>query len=156
MKVDLTTENIRFHYCVKTFHGNSGTRWPKGTYCIAKKGKCPHNFRQGGIKWDDDNRNNKNQIWGVLPDGVYNKDTIVNYCCRSDANYNTPMTLPTTRPFILYRYGGKCQNVRGMHKYHIWIQWDDEDHRNKDACWGARPDSNCKPNQLVRMCYYRK
>ena len=148
--------DIRFYYCVKTFRGNSGIHWPKGTYCIAKKGGCPGGFRHGGIKWDDEDSRNKNRRWGVLPDGVYNKDTVVNYCCRSDANHYTPMSLPTTRPFILYRYGGRCQNVRGMRQYPIWIKWDDEDSRNKDRCWRGHPDSTCRKDQVLQMCYYTR
>ena len=148
--------DVRFFYCVKTIRGQNDIKWPTGTYCIAKKGKCPRGFISGGIKWDDENRHNKNRRWGVLPDGRYNRDTIVDYCCRSDGNYHNPISLPTTKPFILYRYGTHCQRVRGMHTSAMWIRFDDENHRNKDSCWGGHPYSTCKKNQVLQMCYYYK
>ena len=101
--------NIRFYYCVKTFRGNAGYQWPRGTYCIAKKGNCPRGFRYGSIYWDDEDRRNRNKRWGTLPDGSYGSNTEVQYCCRSDGRHYRPMVLPTKRPFILYRYGGHCQ-----------------------------------------------
>ena len=41
--------DIDFYYCVKTFQGNTGYQWPRGTYCIAKKGDCPSGFKSGSL-----------------------------------------------------------------------------------------------------------
>ena len=148
--------NIEFYYCVKTFPGNAGYQWPRGTYCIAKKGNCPSGFRYGSIYWDDHNRRNRNKRWGTLPDGSYGRNTEVHYCCRNDGRHNSPMALPTKNPFILYRYGGRCQRVRGMRTDELFIKWDDENVRNRDGCAGHHPDAPCKSNQLLRFCYYSR
>ena len=155
MRVDVG-RNIRFYYCVKTFQGNSDYQWPKGSYCIAKKGDCPHGFRYGTIYWDDDDHRNSNKIWGILPDGSYGRDTFVQYCCRNDDRYHRPIALPTRKPFILYRYGGRCQRVRGMRTSELYIKWDDENRRNDDNCRGSHPDASCHKNQLLHFCYYRR
>ena len=148
--------DIEFHYCVKTFHGNSGIKWPRGTYCIAKKGDCPSGFGAGSIYWDDEDRRNRNRVWGTLPDGRYGRDTEVEYCCRSDMHHRTVMHLPTNRPFVLYRYGGECQYVQGMRFFDYFIKWDDEDRNNKDRCNGRHPDATCRRDQVLHICYYKR
>ena len=156
MRIHVLTKYICTYYCVKIIKGESRVQWPRGTYCTAKKGKCPRGFFEGGIKWDDKNRYNKNHKWGILPDGKYNWDTIVKYCCRSDLYHHFAMVLPTKRPFILYRYGGHCQHVRGMRYTQIWVKWHDENRRNRNKCWGAHPDSNCHKDLILNMCYYHR
>jgi len=39
-------------------------------------------FAEGYVKWDDEDSLNKNDWQGVLPDGVYDEDTLQRYCCR--------------------------------------------------------------------------
>ena len=146
-------KDVTFYYCVKRVSGNSGLEWPRGTYCIAKSGDCPHGFKRGGIYWDDENKN-RNRRWGVLPDGRYDRNTAVEYCCCSDANHYTPMVLFSRKPFILYQYGGRCQRVKGMHISKLYIKWDDENHHNHDKCWGSHPDATCWKNQVLHFCYY--
>lgn len=160
MAVGVSRDNIRFSYCVKTVKGNNipAIPWPKGTYCIAKakNAHCPSGFGKGRIHWDDYDFFNKNKRWGVLPDGNYGHDTTVKYCCRSDANHYTPMVLPTDKPFVLYRYGGRCQRVRGMRYTQLYIKWDDNNVISRDSCWGVHPDTPCKVDQLLHFCYYYK
>ena len=149
--------DIRFFYCVKTSRGSSGYQWPKGTYCIAKRGSCPTGFnKHGSIYWDDEDSNNKNRRWGTLPDGRYDTNTEVQYCCRNDGRHSTPMTLPIMERFILYRYGGRCQLVRGMRYSQLYIKWDDEDAGNDNNCKGDHPDASCNNNQELYFCYYSR
>ena len=152
MRVDVGS-NIQFQLLLCE---NSGYQWPRGSYCIAKKGSCPRGFRYGSIYWDDDDRRNSNKIWGILPDGSYGRDTFVQYCCRNDDRYHWPIALPTRKPFILYRYGGRCQRVRGMRTSELYIKWDDENRRNDDNCRGSHPDAACHKNQRLHFCYYRR
>ena len=43
----------------------------------------PLGFDDGYIKWDDENKlPSANSATGTLPDGVYDIDTTVYYCCR--------------------------------------------------------------------------
>ena len=44
---------------------------------------CVPGFSQGSLYWDDEDINNSNEKGGVLPDGVYNTNTKIYYCCRS-------------------------------------------------------------------------
>jgi len=47
----------------------------------------------------------------VLPDGTYNKNTKVEYCCRNDGSAERPIKLPSSAPFYLYKLGDVCQEV---------------------------------------------
>ena len=93
---------------------------------------------------------------GTLPDSSYGRNTEIQYCCRNDGRHNRLMVLPTRRPFILYRYGGRCQRVRGMRTDELYIKWEDENIRNRDNCKGDHPDATCRGNQLLRFCYYSR
>lgn len=39
-------------------------------------------FNTGYITWDDEDINNHNEYGGLLPDGLYDSNTKVYYCCR--------------------------------------------------------------------------
>lgn len=43
---------------------------------------CVSGFDIGSIKWDDEDHNNGNGNDGTLPDGSYDGDTTMFYCCR--------------------------------------------------------------------------
>ena len=130
--------------------------WPSGRYCIYKKGHCPQGFKSGFLFWDDEDTWNTNDAGGSLPDGVYNRNTKIYYCCRNDSNHETPILLPFTDPFYLIRIGGKCQEVFGMNVIDGWLQWDDENFRNRDSRGppgGLYPDTRI-PDHRVHFCYY--
>ena len=48
---------------------------------------------------------------GTLPDGVYNRNTRIYFCCRNDGPADLPIVLPTTVPFYLLKFGDQCQQV---------------------------------------------
>jgi hypothetical protein len=102
--------------------------WPRGDYCIFKYGDCPADFVEGYVKWDDEDSLNKNDWQGVLPDGVYDEDTLQRYCCRSDGMPTEAIVLPTDKPFYLFQYKRDvCQKVANMQVTEEWLRWDDED-----------------------------
>ncbi|VDI25369.1 Hypothetical predicted protein [Mytilus galloprovincialis] len=76
--------NMMFHYCTKDEHAISGhSDWPRGNYCILRQGiSCPPGFHMGSILWDDEDKRNSNAFEGILPSGTFDKDTLINYCCR--------------------------------------------------------------------------
>ena len=150
--------NIWFYYCVKTYLRETLAISGREEPTVLQNGSCPSGFKSGSIFWDDEDSHNRNKKWGTLPNGTcsYNRNTKVYYCCRSDGNHNSAMVPPTSEPFILYRYGGHCQRVRGMQYYQLYIKWDDEDHRNRDGCSGAHPDATCSGNQHLDFCYYKQ
>jgi len=48
---------------------------------------------------------------GTLPDGVYNRNTRIFFCCRNDGPASLPIVLPTSAPFYLLKFGDQCQKV---------------------------------------------
>jgi len=48
---------------------------------------------------------------GTLPDGVYNRNTRIYFCCRNDGSADLPVLLPTAAPFYLLKFGDQCQKV---------------------------------------------
>ena len=83
-----------------TFH-----RWPDGKYCIYKKGhSCPSGLEEGFVIWDDENKDNKNSKVGDLPEGLYNEDTKIFFCCSTSGSANREIVLPNKSPFLLFAY----------------------------------------------------
>jgi len=39
-------------------------------------------FSNGYLYWDDADESNKNTFAGILPDGTYNSNTKIYYCCK--------------------------------------------------------------------------
>ena len=46
-------------------------------------------------------KKNKNSKSGTLPDGEYNRNTKIEFCCRTDANENKPVVLAPQKGAIL-------------------------------------------------------
>lgn len=150
--------NIRICYCTRLHDDTSSAfSWPAGQYCIARRGgSCPSGFANGDIYWDDEDSRNANHISGHVPDGVYNSNTRIYYCCRRDGSRANPILLPTSTRFILYQHHSRgCQAVSGMRATEIHVRFDDEDSRNRNTCGGAHPyDTGCSNNHMIYLCYY--
>ena len=147
--------NLKTYYCSKTSDTGSSS-WPSGTYCIARHGSsCPSGFTSGLIHWDDEDNANANTLLHPLPSGRYDRNTEIDFCCRSDGGHSSPMTLPTTETFALYRYQGKCQKVSGMNDpIELFVHYDDEDSNNANRCSGNHPGGSCIRNHELYFCYY--
>ena len=97
-------DTTRF-FCVKnsTETDEGRPKWPDGKYCIYKKGLfCPQGFHAGYIKMDDNNGekgSNRNSYSGELPEGVYDRDTMIYYCCKSTGSVKKRIALPVKKPF---------------------------------------------------------
>ena len=113
-------------------------------------------FREGWIKWDDEDTKNNNFASGALPDGTYNKDTVIYFCCRSDGSAETPIELPMRKPFFLLKHSSSCQAVQGMRVTEEWIFWDCEDRENKNSFDGEIPQSILAKDIRLYFCYYVK
>ena len=50
-------------------------------------------------------------VAGSVPDGQYDRNTKIYYCCRTDGTQSMKLTLPTGKPFYLLKYGSRCQEV---------------------------------------------
>lgn len=149
------SNNVRHYFCMKTTSNEDSYDWsfPRGKYCIYKKGPCPSGLQEGLIHWDDEDNNNRNSHDGVLPDGNYNRNTDISFCCRTDGDASQPIYLPTDRPFILLANDPSCQAVHGMSVSREFFRWDTEDNNNADRSEGSAPTIG--PNWLrLTFCYY--
>ena len=49
---------------------------------------------------------------GTTPDGEYDRNTRIYFCCRNDGPATRAIELPTTSPFHLLKWGDQCQKVQ--------------------------------------------
>ena len=127
-----------------------------GEYCIYQQGgTCPENMNSGWLKWDDEDDNNNNQKRGRLPDGTYNKDTVIRYCCQTKGNWDASIELPVSQPFYLLTSSAtgspKCQIVMWALSYLEYIVFDTEDDRNADKEGGYHVFLQ---GRKLYYCYY--
>lgn len=97
-----------------------------------------------------------NRFGGTLPDGIYDGDTEISFCCRIDGNKSSPIPLPISKPFYLLAYGSsECQRVKGALVTEEFIQYDTEDTDNIDDWDGSHPDINTESDfPTITYCYY--
>ena len=146
--------NSRTNYC--TFSSCSQSSWPNGAYCIvAFASSCPSGFRSGSVFWDDEDEHNANWVSKSVPYGIFDRNTRLDYCCRSDGSISTPISLPTGTPFyLLQKSSAGCQRVAGMSDRHDWRQTDDEDSHNSNKQRGNVPYITGTSDYKVHYCYY--
>ena len=149
-------EDIMICYCVST-SPFSGGAWPAGRYCINAVGEtCPSDsFTRGSVYWDDEDDANENFVQGQLPEGVYDINTLMYFCCRSDG-VDTEITLPLSGPIVLYQYQSRgCPRVAGRQATEVILNFDDEDVENQDFCDNGPFDPGCAHgNHEFYMCHY--
>ncbi|KAH3865545.1 hypothetical protein DPMN_028585 [Dreissena polymorpha] len=153
------SNNIQTEFCIKSQFQVSeyDDDWPRGAYCLLKKGNCPTGFQSGSIFWDDESLFNTNSASGTLPDGDYGYNTRIYYCCRNDGPTSSQIILPNDRPFVLLRYGMTCQNVHSMQMKELSVYWDDDDLSNSDSASGMHPyDDGGGDDHRLHFCYYQK
>ncbi|XP_068728132.1 uncharacterized protein [Montipora capricornis] len=155
--VDVKKVNRSFCLKTATMTDLNRTTWPPGQYCVYKKGPdCPAGLKNGFVYWDDDDLVNGNDNGGNLPDGVYDTNTKIEFCCQSDGNKNDPVLLPTETPFYLFPYKSPiCQMVKWAVLTLEWIYYDTEDFSNDDNRGGAYPYDASTKHPTLYYCYYR-
>ena len=127
-----------------------------GQYCIYKKGSCPQGLEEGYVYWDDGNLNNANSQGGVLPGGIYKKNTKINFCCKTSGSKASAVLLPSKSPFYLLAYkSAKCQMVISMVANLEWIYFDTAHRNNNDKGYQAYPHEAGKQHPTIYYCYYR-
>ncbi|XP_068755959.1 uncharacterized protein [Montipora capricornis] len=154
-------KNMEQKFCMKTQSKTSkyDLPWPKGKYCIYKKGDCPEGFGSGYVKWDDEDGANKNKFSGQLPDGVYDKNTKIFFCCRDDGYATNVINLPTDAPFVLLKSNTHlCQIVNNTKITEEYFRWDNEDRKpHITESRDKHPYLDIDDNNLkIDYCYYYK
>ena len=111
----------------------------------------------GSIHWDDEDNVNGNQENGILPDGTYDMDTEINYCCHDQGNWYDPIELPVSVPIFLLPYKSKnCQRVKWAISKLQFITYDTDNNQNRDSFQGSHVYAENKQSNLptVYYCYY--
>ncbi|XP_028406004.1 uncharacterized protein LOC114528541 [Dendronephthya gigantea] len=150
--------SLEWGFCCKTrvSYYRSNLKWPQGRYCVFRKGGfCPQEFIEGSIHWDDRDAQNTNRFVGTLPDGVYNQNTQIYFCCRIDGS-RMLTGLPQCYSMILMRFG-TCPTVDGYLGPHKgYIDWNTEDLFNNDQSSQGYPDgfSRFKSGIKIEFCSY--
>ncbi len=117
-------------------------------------------FQEGSVEWDDeDGLDNRNTVSGSVPEGTYNRDTLIYFCCRDDGYESFPLYLPTSDPFILFmKTPNTCQKVEGMSVRQEWFHWDGENDipiGPKEYFQGSVPfHDGWENNHRIHFCYY--
>ena len=131
-------------------------RLSAGQYCIYKRGTCPNDLTRGSVFWDDDNLRNGNSKSGILPGGTYNRNTQINFCCKTRGNKASAVLLPSQSPFYLLAYkSAKCQTVMWTVANLEWIHYDTEHSNNNDRAIQSYPYEAGKQHPTIYYCHYR-
>ena len=74
----------------------------------------------GWVHWDDEDLSNSNKVGGEVPDGYYDDNTDIDYCCQTSGFATNPIYLPVDNNFFLLKYNHQCQEVRDASKSYTW------------------------------------
>ena len=156
--------DVRRSFCMKTNRSSATdfgrSKWPFGQYCIYKKGSaCPKGLQEGWVLWDDENGKdgvNLNFQSGSVPNGNYNQDTKIYFCCQTVGSSSTPVELPIDKPFYLIAFNNKqCQEVlKAIHTMEF-IRYDTENTNNHDKQNYPYPYSADLHLPYIYYCYYQ-
>ncbi|XP_072014743.1 uncharacterized protein [Amphiura filiformis] len=155
-----TTTNVYQNFCMKTVDiaDTDDQSWPTGQYCIFRKGgSCPSGMTEGSVYWDNEDDDNANSYSGELPDGVYNIDTRIEFCCQTSGYTSNPIYLPMDTSFFLFKFNNECQQVHGMRATSEYFYWDTEDDDNDDEATGNHPYEGVVYSGIrLEFCYYER
>ena len=163
LHAQLVSNDVMEFFCIKTDNttalDSNRKPWPKGQYCIYRKGSgCPAGMLSGSVLWDDENGvSGKNTNWhyGELPDGVYNRDTKIFFCCHVSGSYHNPVELPIDKPFYLIAFTTHCQEVLNAGHTMEYITYDTENDNNHNQRTFPYPYGAEFPNPRIHYCYYQ-
>jgi hypothetical protein len=114
-------------------------------------------MNSGSIKWDDEDSQNNNSFGGTLPDGTFNSDTLIEFCCQNQGLWSNSIQLPVDKPFyLLPRNSQNCQRVKGAISTLDYIIFDTEDSNNHDTFIPSHVFAiKDKGLPKIYYCYYR-
>ena len=147
---------VTLEFCEVTKQFNT-ERWPRGSFCVNKQihKYCPAGFTDGSVYFDTQDKDAVAEARNNVADYVH--DPRLYFCCQDPGSAGDPIQLPTSSPFLLYRYGGVCQAVQGMSVSEERVEIDTEDDRNADSVSGSHPDVEMADSTIkFYLCYYTK
>ena len=147
---------ISLGFCEVTKPFNTA-RWPQGSFCINRivHQPCPTGFSEGTVQFDAEDDDPTNEGRNNVVDDYGGAHIRLSFCCQDSGSASVPIQLPTSSPFLLYRYGGACQAVQGMSVSEEVLKVDTEDDDNADRLYGKHPDVD-QPGTSIKLylCYY--
>ncbi|GFO23918.1 MACPF domain-containing protein 2 [Plakobranchus ocellatus] len=142
-----------FKFCESSGVFNKGS-WPSGSYCINKLDAvaCPQGFDSASMHLTPERLNTLTDFTSR----VVTDTSSLGFCCKTSGLYQTPITLPTHSPFMLYRKGGQCQVVEGMDVSSVVLSIDTENTYNRDSKDANGPDIDIFSGYPVKLylCHY--
>ncbi|GFN85141.1 MACPF domain-containing protein 4 [Plakobranchus ocellatus] len=140
-------------FCEASGVFNKGS-WPSGSYCINKLDAvaCPQGFVAASMHLTPERSNTLTDFTSRVVTDTSN----LGFCCTASGLYQTPITLPTHSPFMLYRRGGQCQVVEGMDVSSVVLGIDTEDSYNSDSKDANGPDIELSSDSTTKLylCHY--
>ena len=155
--------SVEQRFCIKDVDTDYDSRpsWPEGRYCVYKKGNsCPYGLTEGWVFWDDKNMANKNTKEGVLPNGTYNEDTKIFFCCQTVGSVFQTIYLPADKPFYLIAFKSlfapnpACQNMNGAIATVEYIRFGVENNITLNMGGVFPYGVDRKPEPYIYYCYY--
>ena len=148
---------VNMEFCEVTRQFNT-KRWPEGSFCVHKllHQNCPEGFTEGYVGVDTQDEDFAGGARNNVADTVQNP--YLYFCCQDSGSAGDPIQLPTSSPFLLYRYGGVCQAVQGMRLSEEFLKFDTENDRITDnMVYGSHPDVDQSGTTIkFNLCYYTK
>ncbi|GFN94059.1 MACPF domain-containing protein 4 [Plakobranchus ocellatus] len=144
-----------FKFCESSGVFNNGS-WPSGSYCINKLDAvaCPQGFDAASMHLTPERSSTLTDFTSRVVTGTSN----LGFCCTKSGLYQTPITLPTHSPFMLYRKGGQCQVVEGMDVSSVVLSIDteNENYYNSDSKDANGPDIDISSGYPIKLylCHY--
>ena len=148
---------MNLEFCEVTQQFNIA-RWPQGSFCVNKilHQDCPTGFSSGWVGLDSENTGAANERRTNVASGSLSH-VYFRFCCQNSGSLTVPIQLPTSSPFLLYRYRGECQPVQGMRVSEEYIRFDTEDTDNGDGFSNFHPDVDMSGTAIkFHLCYYTK
>ncbi|KAK3795925.1 hypothetical protein RRG08_010745 [Elysia crispata] len=146
-----STHSKIFRFCEAS--GAFNTRlWPDGSYCVNKLHgfNCPTGLYYGSVLLS--NTDSKS----YFASGLLFTPNALEFCCKNSGSLDAPITLPTHSEFMLYRRGGRCQEVLGMKVSNRVLPMDIV-HSISDINAGIIPDVDINGSSLIfNVCFYSK
>ena len=147
---------VTLEFCEVTKQFNT-EGWPQGSFCVNKQmhKSCPAGFTDGIVWFDTEDTRPVGEARNNVVYSTHNP--CLYFCCQDSGSATVPIQLPTSSPFLLYRYGGVCQAVEGMSVSEEYLKVDTEDDRNTDFVSDRHPDVEMGDSTIkMHLCYYKK
>ena len=163
LATSVKNNSVEQRFCVKDVDADSVSlpSWPDGRYCVYKKGaSCPFGLSEGWVFWDDKNEANKNTVQGTLPDGMYNEDTKIYFCCQTVGSVFDTIYLPVDKPFYLIAFKSyfspnpACQEVHGAVATVDYVKFGVENSSSPNMGGVFPYGADAKPEPYIYYCYY--